>query len=185
MKGDLILCGLLVIVLLSTNLAGAADSGAASSASDANLPPEHRMTFRFDAWASTTSVFGQQWDLFQISGCDLLGNPGQPQIPRKVVNLQLPQPLVRVEVRFSGETVYDGVRLAPRPPDYLPGLDIIDLSRPLVDEKMYNREGLLPAASYQVEKLGQGKNDAGQRIWGYNILLSPLRYDPVKGQAHL
>jgi hypothetical protein len=185
MRARLLLCSLLVLVLIGTNLSGAAGHWISTTADGARLPAEHKMSFRFDAWASKESYIGMEWDLFQISGCVEQGNAGQPRIPHKVVSLQLPSPLAKAEISFADEVRYDSVILEPRAPDYLPGLGILDPSRPLVDEKMYRRHGLLPADAYRIEKVGEGRSDSGQRLWAYNIVLNPLRYDPVSAQAIL
>jgi len=176
---------LLVLVLIGTNFSGAAGNESAAIAGAPRLPAAHQMSFTFDAWASKENYLGIDWDLFQIGGCVEQGNPGQPRIPHKVVNLRLPSPLVKVDVSFGGKVVYEGVMLEPRAPDYLPGLGILDPSRPQFDARIYQRDSFLPADAYRVESLGQGSSDDGQRIWAYNIVINPLRYNPGSGQAVL
>lgn len=160
-------------------------SPAASGSDAAELPLQHRIPLRFEAWASTDDYLGREWSVIQVTGCAVSMDPGKPMIPYRVVNLELPNPLIKAEARFGGAVRYYGVRLMPAPPYELMGLDRPDTTRPLVDECFYSRNALYPLRPYEVHKIGEGRTDDGMRVWSYNIIVNPFRYNPAKEEAVL
>jgi|GEM_PF-4711083 len=183
MKGRSLVASLLVLVLLSGNLvAGAADVPDPVAAPN---PPQRTMSLTFDARPERVSFLGSVWDTFRIEGCQQAYGAGGPDIPVKVVRLELPGPLERLEVDFAGKTAFESVRLAPVGPDYLFGLDMLDPTKPLVDTGLYSKDRLLPAVDHQLFKLGEGLNGQGERTWFYELQLYPLRYNPARGTAVL
>jgi plastocyanin len=103
----------------------------------------------------------------------------------KVVRLELPGPLEKVDVRFSGKSTFESVRLAPVGPGCLQGLDVPDTSRPVLDNALYSKDRLLPAADHRLFKLGEGQDEQGEHVWVYELQLYPLRYNPARSTAVL
>ncbi|MGQ9583346.1 MAG: C25 family cysteine peptidase, partial [Thermoplasmatota archaeon] len=145
----------------------------------------HRVSLRFEAWASSESYLGEEWGTIDVSGCARSLDPGRPMLPYRVINLELPGPLEGVEASFGDPVRYEGLRLLPAPPYELLGLDELDTSRPLVDSSFYSRDAVYPLRPYEVHKIGEGKSEDGQRVWAYNIIINPLRYNPAREEATL
>ena len=183
MRVRALVAGLLVLVLLGGNLVvGAGDVPDGPAAAD---KPERTMSFEFDCIASKVAFLGTEWDLLTMDGCQAAYGAGKPDIPVKVVRLELPGPIDRLDVRFGGKTTFESVRLAPVGPDYLHGLDMLDLSKPLVDTSFYSKDRLLPAVDHQLFKVGTGLDENGERVWVYEVHLFPLRYNPARGTVVL
>jgi hypothetical protein len=174
---------LIVLALLGGNLVFAAgDSPGGTAAADR---PERTMSFSFDVSASKTTLAGAEWDTFAIAGCQPAYKPGGPAIPVRVVRLELPGPLDRVDVGWNGRTTLESVRLAPVASAQAAGQISFGAANAVMDPALYSLDRLLPASNHQVFKLGQYRQDDGSQVWVYEVHLFPLRYNPATMTAVL
>jgi len=179
---------IIVALVLSSLILGASFVGGVNNSVKDDtvlLPKEHRNTVEFDAWASEVSYAGSEWQMFEATGCVNNWEAGQPAIPYMVVNLKVPNDIKKIDVRFSSPRNYFDVNVVPVGPNYYIGMDILDTHRPIVDRAIYDNDAVFPAKSYNLVKVGEGKDDDGRMIVVYNLLIYPFRCNPARAEATL
>lgn len=148
-----------------------------SEVSDSSWDNEITLNFAYEL--ESVTIDGQTFDLVNVQDCYYTFQPGQPQLPFKVLNLKSPTKLRSHEVELLNSVYIANLRLAPaRPPEVLSlsseglGFDYSPYY------KTTENTGLVPKLAHKLNYLGAGDFE-GERSYVYNLEIYPLIYDPI------
>ncbi len=144
---------------------------------------DRAITLNFEAELETIAVGDQVYDFVNVEDCLYTYQPGQPQLPVKVLNFKLENRIQDLQVEQINPKYIPTLNLAPARELSIfsaegarasPAAGLSNTPNYLIDEN----SGVVPEIAHRLNYLGAGKFEE-QKYFVYNLEIYPLTYDPT------